>query len=196
MGHARPIAYPVANPEGPFHVKRTLSTISVRRTPGSGGRRGRLLGPGLDLPCALGRGGVVRAKREGDGGTPRGRFRILAAFYRADRRPRPVLAALPVRPLGATDGWCDDPSDRRYNRPVRLPFGPSHERMWRADRLYDVVLDLSYNRGPIRRGRGSAIFLHCAAPGFRPTEGCIAVAPAAMGRLLARIGPRTRIEIG
>ena len=67
--------------------------------------------------------------------------------------------------------------------------------MCREDELYDVVVDLACNRGPIRKGRGSAIFLHCAKPGFPPTEGCVAVASGAIARLAARIGPRTLIEI-
>lgn len=92
-------------------------------------------------------------------------------------------------------GWSDDPADRLYNRPVRLPVRVSHERMWREDALYDLVLDISYNRGPIVRGRGSAIFLHSARLGFRPTEGCVAVDRAAISRLTERIGPRTVIEV-
>lgn len=91
------------------------------------------------------------------------------------------------------------PLDPRRGRlvagPIVLPYPASHERMWRDDRLYDVVLDLDWNRGPIRKGRGSAIFLHLAKPGFEPTQGCVAVDPRAIRRLLQRIGPRTRVEI-
>jgi L,D-peptidoglycan transpeptidase YkuD (ErfK/YbiS/YcfS/YnhG family) len=67
--------------------------------------------------------------------------------------------------------------------------------MWRADHLYDVVVDIAWNRGPIVRGRGSAIFLHLARPGFEPTAGCVAVEAAKVRRLLERVGPRTTIEI-
>lgn len=148
----------------------------------------------LVVPCALGRSSITHAKREGDGASPVGRFRLLQGFYRADRgsRPRSGLRLTPIRPQ---DGWCDDPGDRSYNRPVRLPYPARHEAMWRDDGLYDVVLDLDWNRGPIRKGRGSAIFLHLAKPGFAPTEGCVAVEPRMMARLLAQIGPRTRLEI-
>ena len=171
----------------------TLPVLRVHTLPGDR-RRGRLVAGPLVVPCALGRGGTVRNKREGDGGTPVGRFRLLAAAFRPDRgcRPRTLLPLKAIRP---EDGWCDDPRDRRYNRPIRLPDPAGHERMWREDGLYDLVLDLACNRGPIRRGRGSAIFLHLAQPGFRPTEGCVAVDRAVLRRLLARLGPQTWIEI-
>ncbi|HEY0354030.1 MAG TPA: L,D-transpeptidase family protein [Enterovirga sp.] len=173
--------------------RRTLDIIRVFRSPVDR-RRGRVVAGTLSLPCALGSAGPVRAKREGDGGTPLGRHRVLGAFYRPDRlrRPRTALTLTPIRP---NDGWCDAPGDRRYNRPVRLPYPASHERMWRDDDLYDLVLDLAWNRGPIVSGRGSAIFLHSARPGFSPTEGCVAVDRRVIARLVERIGPRTVIEV-
>jgi L,D-peptidoglycan transpeptidase YkuD (ErfK/YbiS/YcfS/YnhG family) len=173
--------------------RTTLDAIRVYRSP-LDRRLGRIVAGPLVLPCALGRSGTAQAKREGDGATPVGRFRVIQALYRADRVRRP-RTRLPVSPIRPDDGWCDDPGDRNYNRPVRLPYPAGHERMHRDDGLYDMVLDLAHNRGPIRKGRGSAIFLHCARPGFGPTEGCVAVDPRAVARLLARIGPGTRIEI-
>jgi L,D-peptidoglycan transpeptidase YkuD (ErfK/YbiS/YcfS/YnhG family) len=157
-------------------------------------RRGLVVAGGLGAPCALGRSGIVRRKREGDGATPAGRLALVAVLYRPDRirRPPTRLPAIPLRP---DSGWCDDPSDRRYNREVRLPFGAGHERLWRSDRLYDVVVVLDYNLARPRRGAGSAIFLHVAAPGFPPTEGCVAVSMPAMRRILFRARPGTFIEV-
>jgi L,D-peptidoglycan transpeptidase YkuD (ErfK/YbiS/YcfS/YnhG family) len=166
----------------------SLAPVSANR------RHGLLVAMGLTIPCALGRTGIVRQKREGDGGTPAGRLGLLAAFYRADRIRRPATA-LPVSPLRQDIGWCDDPTDRRYNRAVHLPFKASHERLWRDDHLYDVVVVLDYNLAHPKRAAGSAIFLHVASPGFLPTEGCVAVSLPAMRRLLARSGPGTFIEI-
>jgi L,D-peptidoglycan transpeptidase YkuD (ErfK/YbiS/YcfS/YnhG family) len=156
--------------------------------------RGLIVAEGLRIPCALGRSGVVRGKREGDGATPAGRLGFLAVLYRADRVRRPATA-LPVTPLTPDAGWCDDPGDRRYNRPVRLPCAARHERLWRSDRLYDVVVVLDYNCERPRPGAGSAIFLHIATPHFSPTEGCIAVSMIAMRRLLARAGPGSWLDV-
>jgi L,D-peptidoglycan transpeptidase YkuD (ErfK/YbiS/YcfS/YnhG family) len=172
---------------------RYLDLIRVHRRPFDRSK-GRLVAGSLVIPCALGRSGTTRAKREGDGASPVGRFALIQAFYRADRGPRP-RTGLRLRPIRPTDSWCDDPRDRRYNTLVPLPCPPSHEEMWRTDHLYDVVVDIGWNRGPIVRGRGSAIFLHLARPGFAPTAGCVAVEQRMIRRLLERIGPRTRIEI-
>jgi L,D-peptidoglycan transpeptidase YkuD (ErfK/YbiS/YcfS/YnhG family) len=173
--------------------RRSLDLIRVFRSP-LDRRRGLIVAGALVLPCALGSAGPVRDKREGDGGTPLGRHRVLGALYRPDRIRRP-RTGLPLTPIRPGDGWCDAPGDRRYNRPVHLPYPASHERMWREDHLYDLVLDLSWNRRPVVRNRGSAIFLHAARPDFSSTEGCVAVDRRAILRLVERIGPRTVIEV-
>lgn len=156
--------------------------------------RGCLSVGGHSIPCALGRSGISRRKREGDGATPAGRFRPVAVFYRPDRVRRP-LTRLPVKPLRRADGWCDDPRHGRYNRPVRLPFAASHEAMWRDDHLYDIVVVLDYNRRPRVRGAGSAVFFHLARTGYPPTEGCIAVSLADMRRVLARLDAASVLAI-
>jgi L,D-peptidoglycan transpeptidase YkuD (ErfK/YbiS/YcfS/YnhG family) len=173
--------------------RTTLDSIRVHRSP-LDPRRGRLVAGAISIPCALGRSGATHRKREGDGASPVGRFRVLQAFYRADRLPRP-RTLLPLIAIGPQDGWCDDPRDRRYNRPIRLPDPARHERLSRQDGLYDVVLDLDFNRSPIHKGRGSAIFLHCAKPGFPPTEGCIAVDPRMIARIIRSIGPWTTVKL-
>ena len=138
------------------------------------------------FPCALGRGGITAFKREGDGGTPLAAMRVLWG-YRRPGRGFPPPSRLAIRPAAPWLGWCDAPGDRNYNRPVRLPYPASCETMQRTDGLYDVVLVLDWNMRPAIGGRGSAIFLHIARPGYLPTEGCIAVSPAAMRRLLPLI---------
>jgi L,D-peptidoglycan transpeptidase YkuD (ErfK/YbiS/YcfS/YnhG family) len=148
----------------------------------------------LSFPCALGRSGARTRKREGDGATPRGRWSTLRVLYRADRLRRP-RTALPVRTLNRNDGWCDASKDRNYNRPVRHPYPTSAERLWRADALYDLIVVLDYNIVPRVRGRGSAIFLHVAAPGFRPTEGCIAMRREHLLLVLEHMGPGSQLMI-
>lgn len=137
---------------------------------------GRLVFGGRVFRCALGQGGVRAAaeKREGDGVTPAARMPLRRVFYRADRVAAP-RCAVPVEPIAPNDGWCDDPGHRSYNRRVTLPFDASHERLWREDHVYDVVGVLGWNDDPVERGRGSAIFLHLARPGYPPTEGCVAL---------------------
>lgn len=157
-------------------------------------RRGRIVFAGIDAPCALGRSGVVVDKREGDGATPRAVLRPIAVHWRRDRLRRPP-ASLPLKPIRPSDGWCDDARHRRYNQPVRLPFPASHEAMHRADHLYDIVIDLDWNRRPAVAGRGSAIFLHLARPGYLPTEGCIAVSPKTMRLILSRLTRRSRFIV-
>lgn len=141
-----------------------------------------VLGPGR-YRAALGRSGVRADKREGDGATPAGLLPLRRVLYRADRVARP-RAAVPVLPLAPHDGWCDDPADAAYNRPVRLPHPARHEELWRADALYDVIGVLGWNDAPVVPGRGSAIFLHLARPDYAPTEGCVALAPADLRTVL------------
>jgi len=132
---------------------------------------------GLRLRCALGRGGIRRDKREGDGATPVGSWPMRRLLYRADRVALPQTA-LPSSAIGQDDGWCDAPRDRNYNLPVRLPYSASAETLYRHDGVYDLIVPLGYNDAPVVAGAGSAIFLHVARPDFAPTEGCVALALA------------------
>ena len=126
--------------------------------------------------CALGKGGVRRAedKQEGDGATPASLMPLRRVLFRADR-VAPPACVVAREPLAPVDGWCDDPTSREYNRAVQLPFTASHEALWRAEALYDVIGVLGWNDQPVQRGRGSAIFLHVARPDLAPTEGCVAL---------------------
>jgi L,D-peptidoglycan transpeptidase YkuD (ErfK/YbiS/YcfS/YnhG family) len=157
--------------------------------------RGLILAGGVAYPCALGRSGIVVAKREGDGGTPRARLRLRPGFWRADRGRR-LPTPLALRPIRRGDAWCDDAADRRYNRLIHLPLKPCEERLWRADRLYDIVVPLGWNDGPVVRGKGSAIFWHVCRDGFGPTAGCVAVEPEVFRKLLPRLSRGAVMVIG
>jgi L,D-peptidoglycan transpeptidase YkuD (ErfK/YbiS/YcfS/YnhG family) len=172
----------------------TTGLRSIRVSEAAGAGQGVLVAGGMRAPCALGRAGVTRDKHEGDGATPAGMHRLVGVLYRADRVPRPVTR-LPAMPIRRDDGWCDDPGDRRYNRPVRLPYAARHERLWRDDELYDFVVVVDYNLARPVAGRGSAIFLHLTRPGFTPTAGCVAVGLETMRRLLALAAPPTLLRI-
>jgi L,D-peptidoglycan transpeptidase YkuD (ErfK/YbiS/YcfS/YnhG family) len=177
----------------PSRARRGLRLLRVaRRFDGAPGHRGKLIAGTLVLPCALGRAGVTRAKREGDGATPAGRLRLVFILR---RRGRAAACAIPSRFIRSGDVWCDDTSSFSYNRPLRAPTKLRHERLWRDDRLYDVVGVLDYNIRPRMLGRGSAIFFHIATPDLGPTAGCVALRARDMARLLPRLVRGVRLSI-
>jgi L,D-peptidoglycan transpeptidase YkuD (ErfK/YbiS/YcfS/YnhG family) len=149
----------------------------------------------LRFRCAIGKGGRRLVKREGDGATPVGAWPMRGLLYRPDRLTPPATG-LPSTAIGRTDGWCDAPSDAAYNQLVTLPYRASAERLWRRDPVYDLIVVLGYNDAPVEPGRGSAIFLHVARPGYRPTEGCVALARRDLLAVLAAsdIGSRVIVE--
>lgn len=147
---------------------------------------------GRFYPCSIGRAGVAQDKREGDGATPRGTHRLVGMLYRPDRMARPADWALPI---GPGDLWSDDPRAEDYNTMVRAPYPHSHERLRRADPLYDLVILTDWNWPYAVKGRGSAIFIHQQRrPGY-PTEGCIALARADLQRIAPRITLQSRLIV-
>jgi L,D-peptidoglycan transpeptidase YkuD (ErfK/YbiS/YcfS/YnhG family) len=160
------------------------STEIVIRRAGWLGSHGAILRHGQwATRCSIGRTGMAARKREGDGATPIGSMRIVAGYCRRDKAgfvpPNRVL-----RPIAPVLGWCDQPGHALYNRPVALPFAPSHETMWRHDRQYDYCLVLDWNLCRRSAGRGSAIFLHLRRDDGGPTAGCVAISLSDMRRLV------------
>lgn len=155
---------------------------------------GWALWDGRRLGCALGRGGVRADKREGDGATPAGSWMMRRLLYRPDRMGAPATR-LPAAALAPADGWCDDPADPLYNRPVRLPYDARAEALWRNDHLYDLIVPLGYNDDPVIAGAGSAIFLHVAGPGYAPTEGCVALVSSDLLTVLAAAEAGSRVIV-
>mgnify|MGYP003387785193 FL=1 len=149
---------------------------------------------GETFHCALGRGGVVPDKSEGDGGTPTGSFPLRQVFFRPDRLPPPETP-LPIQALKQHDGWCDDSEANEYNTLIQKPFSRRHEQLWRDDSVYDVIVVLGYNDAPALKGKGSAIFLHVAKPNYSPTEGCVALSLDNLLHVLKTITPETRLVV-
>ena len=173
--------------------QRSFARLQVSPRPANRSQ-GWLAAGFLALPVALGRTGIRANKLEGDGGTPRGEFRLLRLWYRADRHPRP-RTLLPVRRITPDVAWCEDPRDRRYNRPFRRRDGEPGDRLRREDNLYDFIIEIDHNTRPRITRRGSAVFIHVARPGLRPTAGCVALPLPRLRRLLERVGPQTHVLI-
>jgi len=158
------------------------------------GGNGFLRFAGTTMRCALGRGGIREQKREGDGATPVGDFPLRRLLYRADRVDEPKTG-LSAQKIARDDGWCDDPADPNYNRQISLPYSARHEKLWRDDEIYDLIVVLGHNDRPVVPGRGSAVFLHVARPDYAPTEGCVALAKSDLLAVLARADPTARLRV-
>jgi L,D-peptidoglycan transpeptidase YkuD (ErfK/YbiS/YcfS/YnhG family) len=147
---------------------------------------------GRRFPCTIGRGGLSRRKKEGDGATPRGIHRFVGMLYRPDRMARPADWALPIRP---GDLWSDDVRDPDYNMMVRAPHGFGHEVLRRADPMYDLILLTDWNWPYPVKGRGSAIFLHQWRRPGAPTAGCVALRRDHLQWIAQRIRHQSRLVI-
>lgn len=144
--------------------------------------------------CTLGRSGISAFKHEGDGATPRANMNLHYVLYRADRLARPQTG-LPIFPLTPEDGWCDDPQDANYNKPVAWPYAASAEHLWRKDNIYDLIVVLDYNLGPCKKQAGSAIFWHLSRPDLSPTQGCIATSQKDLLMMLKKCSPKTKLLV-
>ena len=173
---------------------RPLSAIRIHASAGNSSRGWLLAGCSI-IPVALGRGGIKSNKFEGDGATPRGVFRPVKLWWRADRHVRP-RTYLPVRAIQSCDAWSENSADRHYNKPIQRDDNQDGDRLTREDFLYDFIIEIDHNTRPRIARRGSAVFLHLARENFSPTAGCVGMTKSAMLQLLARIGPDTKIVIG
>jgi len=147
----------------------------------------------LELKCTLGKAGVGIKKREGDNITPKGTYKILNIYYRKDRIKK-ISSKLKLIAITKQMGWCDDPDSKYYNKLIKLPTEYSHERFFRKDNVYDLVLALNYNMKPIIKNKGSAIFIHVAKKNNK-TTGCIALSKVDLINLVKKIDKKTKIKI-
>ena len=147
----------------------------------------------LKVKCAIGKNGIGYKKKEGDLITPSGIFRIKYILYRKDRVK--IKTKLKRKIIKKNLGWCDDPKSTHYNKPVKLPFTYSHEKLYKKENIYDIILVLNYNMNPIKKNKGSAIFIHIAKNNFKKTEGCIAIKKRNLIKLVKEINPNTKIII-
>ena len=146
------------------------------------------------VKCAIGKRGISSFKKEGDLTTPRGKFKIKGLYYRKDRIKR-LKTKLKKIPITKNMGWCDDPKSKQYNKLIRLPFSQSREKLYRRDNIYDLILILNYNMDPVKKNKGSAIFIHVAKKKMTPTKGCLAIKKIDLLKLLKLIEKKTLVKI-
>ena len=147
----------------------------------------------LKVKCAIGKKGISYKKKEGDLITPKGQFKIKYILYRKDRVK--ISTKLKKKVIKKNMGWCDDPKSKHYNKLVKLPFAYKHEKLYKKENIYDIILVLNYNMNPIKKNKGSAIFIHVAKNNFKKTEGCVAIKKINLIKLIKKINPNTKVKI-
>ena len=148
----------------------------------------------LKFRCALGKAGVGNKKREGDNITPKGNYKITRIYYRNDRVKK-ITSKIKLIKIKRNMVWCDDPRSVSYNQLIKLPTNFRHEKLFRKENIYDLIIALNYNMKPIIKNRGSAIFIHVARKNFNKTAGCIALKKTDLKRLIKEINKKTKIII-
>jgi L,D-peptidoglycan transpeptidase YkuD (ErfK/YbiS/YcfS/YnhG family) len=148
----------------------------------------------LKFRCALGKAGIKRKVKEGDNITPKGIFKITKIYYRPDKI-KDIVTPIKKIKIKKNMGWCDDPDSIDYNKQIELPSKFNHEKLYRNDNLYDLILVLNYNTNPIVKNKGSAIFLHITNDSYKKTKGCIALKKNDLIQLVSKISENTKIKI-
>ena len=148
----------------------------------------------LKFRCALGKAGIGKKIKEGDNITPKGTYKIIKIYYRKDRI-KELVSQIKLIKIKKNMGWCDDPKSKKYNQLIYLPTKCSHEKLYRRDNIYDLILVLNYNIKPIIKNKGSAIFIHIARKNYKKTAGCIALEKNSLIKLVLKIQKHTKIKI-
>ena len=153
-----------------------------------------LLYRGYKLKCSIGKSGIANSKKEGDLATPRGVFKLGFLYYRNDRN-KSLKSKLKKKVIRKNMGWCNDSKCKKYNQEIYLPSKYGAEKLYRKDKIYDILINIKYNHSPIIKGKGSAIFLHLTNIKYKPTKGCIAIAKDDFLKILPLINRNTKISI-
>ena len=146
------------------------------------------------VKCAVGKRGIDLKKKEGDLITPKGTYKIKKILYRKDKLKN-LKSKLKKIIINKKMGWCDDAKSEQYNKLIKLPFDYSHEKIWRNDSMYDIIIIIDFNMSPVRANKGSAIFIHVAKRGFTPTKGCIAIKKKVLMQIVSEINKKTKVLI-
>jgi L,D-peptidoglycan transpeptidase YkuD (ErfK/YbiS/YcfS/YnhG family) len=144
--------------------------------------------------CALGKAGIGEKKREGDNVTPTGTFKIVKIYYRSDRIKK-IASKFRAIEITKNMGWCDDPNSKNYNQLINLPSRYGHEKLFKKNNIYDIIVILNYNMKPVIKNKGSAIFIHVAKKNYQPTQGCVALKKNNLLKLISKINKNIKIKI-
>ena len=146
------------------------------------------------VKCTVGKRGIGYKKKEGDFITPIGKYKIKYILYRKDRTKK-IQSKLRKITIKKNMGWCNDPKSKQYNKLINLPFNYSYEQLFKKENVYDIILVLNYNMRPVKKDKGSAIFIHVAKKNYRRTQGCVAVKKSDLLKILKEIKINTRVKI-
>ena len=144
--------------------------------------------------CAIGKKGIGSKKKEGDLITPRGKYKVKYILYRKDRIKK-IQSEMKIIKIKKNMGWCDDPRSRNYNKLIKLPSIYRHEKLFKKENIYDIILVLNYNMRPIKKNKGSAIFIHVSKKNFKKTEGCVAIQKRDLLKIVKEIKKNTKVMI-
>ena len=144
--------------------------------------------------CCVGKNGITKNKKEGDKKTPAGLYNLENLYYRDDRVKKP-MTSLKCIPIHKKMGWCDDVTNKnKYNKLINIKKNVRHEKLFRKDNIYNLLIPISYNRKKKVIGKGSAIFIHLTND-YTKTEGCIGLKKNDFLILLKLINKKTKIRI-
>ena len=146
------------------------------------------------VKCSIGKRGIGIKKKEGDQITPKGKFKIKYILYRKDRISN-LNTKLTKLVINKNMGWCDDPRSQFYNKLIKLPFKYNYEKLYRNDNTYDIILVLNFNLNPIRKNKGSAIFIHVAKKNYNKTAGCVAVSKKDLKKIVKEVNKKSIINL-
>ena len=147
-----------------------------------------------NVKCAIGKRGIGNKRTEGDQITPRGKFKIKFLFYRKDRVSK-LKSKIKKITIKKNMGWCDDPNSKKYNKLIKFPFKYNAEKLYKINNTYDIILVLNFNSNPVRKNRGSAIFIHVSKKNYKNTEGCVATSKRDLIKIIKMMNKKTIVEI-
>ena len=156
-------------------------------------KKDTLLYDEFKFKCSIGKNGRTTKKIEGDNKTPKGLYALGPLYYRKDRLPK-ISTKLKKIEIMKNFGWCDDVKSKFYNKPIKTNINVRHEKLYRNDKKYDLLIPIKYNYKKPKKNKGSAIFLHLTS-NYNKTQGCVAIKEKDMLILLNLINKKTKIKI-